>query len=86
MSESTDLHLVASTPHGRRFLLRVIRASGCDSPVFTGEVSRDTFNAGRQSIGMMVRSWLQHESFDDYIKMLQEEHDDVAARRSIDRD
>lgn len=83
-NETTDLALVASTAHGRRFLLRLLRHTGCDTQVFTGDSAHDTFSAGRQSVGLTLKGWIQSASFEDYIRMLQEDHED--ARRHNKRD
>ena len=69
-----DIRVVMSTENGRRFVSHLIEVAGVDSQVFTGEIQRDTFNAGRREAGLYLQTLVSQNDFELYIRMLRENH------------
>lgn len=72
MSVKTDISLVMSTEHGRRLVRFLLDITGVESSGFTEDERRDTFNAGKREIGIILTNMVRDADFDQYIQMVVE--------------
>ena len=74
-SDVSDLVGIMSTVPGRRFVMRLLRASGVETYTFSNDQAIMNFNAGRQSVGYDLLNDIKTFCFGEYLQMLKEHND-----------
>lgn len=77
--DEDDLFTVCSTAQGRRFMLRLLKASGLFSDVFV-QSSAIYANAARHDFGLEIKGWLDAMDPNVFMTMLKEQKEDDDAR------
>ena len=68
-----DMRWLMKQAQGRRFMARLLEMSGTERNSFTGS-STTFYNEGRRSVGVELSDEIKAAAFDDFIVMLQEQH------------
>lgn len=70
--ELADLRAQTATVEGRRFLWRVLMASGMDQLSMRRDTHETYYRLGNQSVGLWLEQEIKEADFEGYLKMLVE--------------
>lgn len=73
--EKLAIQRIMSSEDGRNFMKRILDFSGVDDDTFDSDPITHANNAGKRSVGLMVRDELMQASPHAYLNMMTEEHD-----------